>query len=43
MIEFFNKKRKNKKEEFRLDVKFGIHIGWAIESIIGSNFKMDAT
>jgi len=41
--EFFSNKRKNKKQDFRVDVKFGIHIGWAIESIIGSNFKMDAT
>jgi len=35
---FYKKVKKN----FFIDLKFGIHLGWCIESVIGSSFKIDA-
>jgi len=28
---------------FRVNMGFGIHVGWAIEGAIGSDFKIDAS
>ena len=28
---------------YKLKLGFGLHVGWAIEGAIGSNFKIDAT
>jgi len=28
-------------EEFEIKLTFGLHIGWSIEGIFGSNFKID--
>lgn len=28
---------------FRIKMGFGLHLGWAIEGMIGSNFKVDAS
>ena len=30
-------------EEYAVKLKFGLHIGWAIEGALGSQFKIDAT
>ena len=28
---------------YRIKMGFGLHLGWAIEGMIGSNFKVDAS
>jgi len=28
---------------FKVEMGFGLHIGWGIEGAVGSNFKIDAT
>jgi class 3 adenylate cyclase len=28
---------------FKIKMGFGLHLGWAIEGMIGSNFKIDAS
>jgi class 3 adenylate cyclase len=28
---------------FRIRMGFGLHLGWAIEGMIGSNYKIDAS
>jgi class 3 adenylate cyclase len=28
---------------FKVKLGFGLHLGWAIEGMIGSNFKADAS
>jgi len=28
---------------FKVKLGFGMHVGWAIEGMIGSNFKADAS
>ena len=34
---------KNQKPDFKMYLGFGLHIGWAIEGAIGSNYKIDAS
>jgi len=30
-------------DQYKIDLKFGLHLGWAIEGAIGSHFKFDAS
>lgn len=29
-------------DNFEINLKFGLHIGWSVEGIFGSNFRIDA-
>ena len=33
----------NKDTQFKIQIGFGMHLGWAVESALGSEFKIDAT
>ena len=33
----------NKMTDFKVKMGFGLHVGWAIEGAIGSEFKIDAS
>lgn len=38
-----NREMKKKVKDFKVEMGFGLHQGWAIEGAIGSFFKIDAS
>ncbi len=38
-----NKKLLAKKPDFKVEMGFGLNLGWAIEGAIGSQYKIDAS
>lgn len=43
MAKYNNHKEISKIPNFRVNMGFGLHQGWAIEGAIGSDFKIDAS
>ena len=40
---FVNESRTGAKKDFDIEVSLGLHCGWAVEGVIGSSFKIDAS
>ena len=38
-----NKKMRERIKDYQVRMGFGLHVGWAIEGAIGSEFKIDAS
>jgi len=34
---------RDKRKDYKLYLGFGLHVGWAIEGAIGSDYKIDAS